>query len=87
MTPEKDKEDQSKYYLRYPKSRVLKWANRDINAVKWASIPKFTTLDDIATPLLHDVLVYTIFDYTKLYSQTNEKIRLFLSVQPYVSRP
>ena len=32
LTLEKDKEDQSKFYLSYPKSPVLdmKWANRDI---------------------------------------------------------
>ena len=72
----------------------MKWANRDINVVEWANIPKFSTLDDIVTPLRllelsFDVgLVDTIFGYTKLYSHrekvgisfeiTNEKIRLFL---------
>ena len=42
MTLEKDKEDQSKYYLSYPNAPVLdmKWENRDINVVKWANIPK-----------------------------------------------
>ena len=41
MTLERDKEYQSKYYLSYPKPPVLdiKWANRDINVVEWASIP------------------------------------------------
>ena len=36
LTLEKDKEDQSKYYLSYPKPPVLdmKWANCDINVVK-----------------------------------------------------
>ena len=82
MTPEKDKKD--------------KWANRDINVVEWASIPKFSTLDDIVTPLrllelfFDPVLVDMIFGYNKLYSHrekadisfgiTNEKIRLFLSM-------
>ena len=35
LTLEKDKEDQNKYYLSYPKPPVLdmKWANRDINVV------------------------------------------------------
>ena len=53
MTLEKDKEDQSKYYLSYLKPPVLdmKWANRDINIVEWANIPKFSTLDDLVTPL------------------------------------
>ena len=53
MTLEKDKEDQSKYYLSYPKPPVLdmKWANRDINVVEWANIPKFSALDDLVTPL------------------------------------
>ena len=41
MALEKDKEDQSKYYLSYPKPPVLdmKSANRDINVVEWANIP------------------------------------------------
>ena len=53
MTLEKDKEDQSKYYLSYPKPPVLdmKWANCDINVVEWANIPKFSALDDLVTPL------------------------------------
>ena len=53
MTLEKDKEDQSKYYLSYPKPPVLdmKWANRDINVVEWANIPKFGELDNLVTPL------------------------------------
>ena len=52
----------------------MKWANRDINVVEWANIPKFSTLDDIVTPLgllelfFDDVLVDMIFGYTKLYS-------------------
>ena len=53
MTLEKDKEDQSKYYLSYPKPPVLdmKSANRDINVVEWASIPNVSVLDDLLTPL------------------------------------
>ena len=53
MTLAKDKEDQSKYYLSYPKPPVLdmKWANCDINVVEWANIPKFSALDDLVTPL------------------------------------
>ena len=59
-------------------------------------ILKFSTLDDIVTPLrllillFNDVLVDMIFGYTKFYSHrekagisfeiTNEKIRLFLSM-------
>ena len=37
----------------YPKPPVLnmKWANHDINVVEWANIPKFSTLDDLVTPL------------------------------------
>ena len=74
LTLEKDKEDQSKYYLSYLKPLVLKWANYDINAVEWANIPKFSTLDDIVTPVrllklfFDDVLVDMIFGYTKLCS-------------------
>ena len=50
---EKDKEDQTKYYLSYPKPPVLdiKWANRDVNVIEWANIPKFSALDDLVTPL------------------------------------
>ena len=46
MTLEKDKEDQSKYCLSYPKPPVfdMNWENRDINIVKWAKIPKFLPL-------------------------------------------
>ena len=53
MTLEKDKEDQTKYYLSYPKPPVLdiKWANRDVNIIEWANIPKFSALDDLVTPL------------------------------------
>ena len=53
MTLEKNKEDQRKYYLSYPKPPVLdmKWANRDINVLDWANIPKFSALDDLVTPL------------------------------------
>ena len=53
MTLAKDKEDQSKYYLSYPKPPVLDmmWANRDINVVEWANIPKFSALDNLLTPL------------------------------------
>ena len=53
LTLEKDKEDQSKYYLSYPKPPVLDmiWGNRDINVIEWANIPKFSALDDLVTPL------------------------------------
>ena len=53
MTPEKDDEDSSKYYLSYPKSPVLemKWANCDINVAEWPNIPKFSALDNLVTPL------------------------------------
>ena len=46
MTTEKDKEDQSKFFLSYPKSPVLdmKWENRDIIVEEWANIPKFPLL-------------------------------------------
>ena len=61
LTLEKDKEDQSKYYLSYPKPAVLdmKWKNRDINVIELANIPKFSKLDDIVTPLR---LVELFFD-------------------------
>ena len=53
MTLEKDKEDQSKYYLSYPKLPVLdmKSANRDINVVVWANLRNFSALDDLVIPL------------------------------------
>ena len=39
-------EDQSKYYLSYPKPPLfdMKWENHDINVVEWANIPKFLPL-------------------------------------------
>ena len=50
LTLEKDKEEQSKYYLSYPKPPVLdmKQANANINVIEWA---KFSVLDDLVTPL------------------------------------
>ena len=53
MTLENDKEEQSKYYLSYPKSLVfdMKEANCDINVVEWTNIPKFSGLDDLVTRL------------------------------------
>ena len=52
MTLEKDKEDQSKYYLSYSRLPILdmKSENRDINVVEWANIPNFSALDDLVTP-------------------------------------
>ena len=75
MTLEKDKENQSKYYISYPKPPVLdmKWANCDINVAEWASTPKLSTLENIVTPLrlldlfFNDVLAYMIFGYIKFY--------------------
>ena len=53
MTFEKDKEDQIKYYLNYPKLPVLdmKSANRDINVAVWANLRNFSALDDLVIPL------------------------------------
>ena len=76
MTLEKDKENQIKYYLCYPKLPVLdmKCKNCNINVVETTKIPKFSELDYILTPLrllklfFDDVLVDMIFGYTKLYS-------------------
>ena len=53
MTLGKDKEDQSKYYLSYPKLPALdmKLTNRDINDVEWANIPNFSALENLVTPL------------------------------------
>ena len=50
---EKDKEDQNKYYLSYPKQPVLDmmWAKIDINVVEWTNIPRFSALDDSVAPL------------------------------------
>ena len=69
-------EDQSKYYVTYPKPPVLdmKWENRGINVVTRANIPKFSKQDNIVTPprlfelFFDDVLVDMIVGYTKLYS-------------------
>ena len=77
MTLEKDKENQSKYYISYPKPPVLdmKWENCDINVAEWANTPKLSTLENIVTPLrlldlfFNDVLAYMIFGYIKFYSR------------------
>ena len=46
LTLEKDKEDQSRYYLSHPKPLILdmKWENHDIDVVEWANIPNFPHL-------------------------------------------
>ena len=46
LTLEKDKEDESKYYLSFPKTPVLdmKWSYCDINVAEWANIPKFCAI-------------------------------------------
>ena len=76
MIFQKDKEDQSKYYLSYPKQPVLdmKWENCTIIVEEQANTLKFSKLDDILTSLrppelLFDVLVDMIVGCTKLYSQ------------------
>ena len=63
LTLEKDKEDQSKYYLSYPKPPVLdkKWANNDINVVERAKIAKFNAIDDLMTPLRLPELFFVMY--------------------------
>ena len=65
MILEKDKEDRTKYYL------DIKWANRNVNVVEWAKIPKFSALDSSQTSriIYCDVLVDMIFGHIKLYSR------------------
>ena len=75
-TPEKDKEDHSKYDLSYPKPPALdmKWKTRHIDLAERQNTEKFSKLDNIVTPLrllelfFDDVLVDMIAGYTKLYS-------------------
>ena len=78
LTLEKDKEDQSKYYLSYSKPLVLdmKQANCHINVVEWVNFPKFSALDDLEIQTSRiifwdhcDVLVDMILCYIKLYSR------------------
>ena len=77
LTLEKDNKEQSKYYLSYPKPPVLdmKWANCDINVVEWTNIPKFSTPDDLVTPLRLLELFFVTYElililgYIKLYSR------------------
>ena len=49
----KDKEDQSKNYLSYPKLSVLymKWENCDINVVEQTNISNFSKIGYVVTPL------------------------------------
>ena len=56
MTLEKDNEEQSKYYVSYPKPPLLdmKWENHDINVVERTNFPKFL-------PLLNGDLEKTLF--------------------------
>ena len=84
----RNKEDQSKYYLSYPKPLLLamKWESGDINVVERASIPKFSKLGDIVTPLrflelfFDDVLVDMIVGYSKLYSHREREQTLVLKL-------
>ena len=87
MTIEKDKEDQSKFYLSYPNPRVLdmKWKNRDIIVANRGNIPEFSKVDDIVTSLrllklfFDDVVADMIFGYTKFCSH-REKAELVLKL-------
>ena len=42
--------EKNESYLKPPVLN-MEWANRDINVVEWANIPKFSRLDDLETPL------------------------------------
>ena len=71
---EKDREDQSKFYLSYPNSRVLDMTgkNCDIIIAKQGNIPNFSKVDNIVTPLrllelFFDYVFDMIFGYTKFY--------------------
>ena len=67
----------------------MMWGNRDINVVEWANIPKFSTLDNIVTPLwlldlfFDDVLVDMISGYTKLYSHRKQALVLKLLMKNF----
>ena len=79
-----------------PPALDMKWENCQNNVVERANIPKFSKLDDIATPLkllklfFDDVLVDMIVAYTKFYNHrektdisfeiANKKICLFLII-------
>ena len=69
MTLEKDNEDQSKYYLSYPKPSVLdmKWENRDIvcrmvNDSKVSSFTKWRLRENIVLRLMECVTPSVSFD-------------------------
>ena len=69
MTLEKDKEDQSKYYLSYPKPSVLdmKWENRDIvcrmvKHSKFSSFNKWRLGENIVLRLMKCVTPRVSFD-------------------------
>ena len=93
MTLEKDKEGETKYYLSYPKPPVLdiKWANRAVNIVYWANIPKFCALGNLVTPLELFFVKYQLIWFLATSSCTveksgidleitNEKVRLVLNM-------
>ena len=76
----------------------MKWKNRDINVAEQASIPKFSKLDDIGTPLrlfelfFDDALVQLFFDdalvdmivvYTKLVIKRNQILILKLLMKRF----
>ena len=72
----KKKCDHSKYYLSYPKPRILdmKWETSDIDVVERTNNDKFSKLDNGVTSFrllelfFDDVLVDMTVGYTKLYS-------------------
>ena len=52
----------------------MNWENRDINVVERASIPKFSNLDDIVTPLRLPELFfeYVLVDITVGYTSCTD---------------
>ena len=80
MIFDKDRENQSKYYLCYPRLPVLdmKWENCSVNVAQRENISKFSMLDDIVNSVrllklfFLDGLVEMIAGYTKLCSRREE---------------
>ena len=68
LTLEKDKEDQSKYYLSYPKLPVLdmKWKNHDVNVLEWANIPKFPLMECLTPTVNFDIFMDNYFTSFRL---------------------
>ena len=80
MTLEQHKEDQSKYYLSYPKLPALdmKLTNRDINDVEWANISNLSALDNLDNLILLRISWYDFWLHQVVQARKQALILILL---------